>query len=95
MLRSYKKYIHPEKDIMWTVDKHLLQFRVRLKDNSRNASCIILPPTSLGICKDWCFERGEDNSIIFTAKWSLRRVKESLDKIDEINDKLYHYAITR
>lgn len=96
ILKQNKAYKVPTKSINWNIDKHnyTLNLTVKIYWNMYQLSEIKLPPTELGIAKEWKFQVDEENDIAtFIASWYIRRVKDKLENIGIINNNIYTYAI--
>lgn len=95
-LKQNKAYKVPTKSITWNIDrhKHTLNLTVKIYWNLYQVSENKLPPTELGITKEWKFQVNEENDIAtFIASWDIRRVKEKLENIAIINDNIFTYAV--
>jgi hypothetical protein len=92
-LKNNKEYIVPNKCIHWTVGKHTLDLKVVFDLNKYEQSKLILPPKQMGICNNWHFELFDKNrTTIFTASWDIRRIKDKLEIIDNINEDIIPFA---
>lgn len=93
-LKNNKEYTVPGKCIYWVVGKYTLDLQVILDWVKYEGGGLTLPPPQLGRCSDWHFEMGEDaTTALFSASWSIRRVKDKLDLIDAVNDSIQTFAI--
>ena len=93
-LKQNKTYKVPKKSIIWTINKHTLNLTTKIYWNMYQISDIILPPLELGVIKEWKFQVNEKIDIAtFTASWDIRRVKDKLEIISTINDKLIKYTV--
>jgi len=104
ILRTTGRYTVPNKRIYWSISKYTLNLDTILdwskwqkyrEEHGDNKDGILLPPEELGKCDDWHFRLPEAGGIecAFFASWSLRRVKNRLEEIDTINDRLSPYAV--
>lgn len=92
-LKSTKEYTVPGKQITWNITKHLLELNIGLNWLKYEGGGLVLPPASLGRCKDWRNVLNDDtNSSVFTCTWDLRRVDNKLEQIDEISDQIAPFA---
>jgi len=93
-LKNDKEYTVPGKCIYWILGKHTLDLEVILDWAKYEGGGLSLPPPQLGICKDWHFEISDtDSTGSFSASWSIRRVKDKLELIDNVNETITPYAI--
>lgn len=90
-LKHNNKYTVPGKCIYWTVNKHTLNLKIVLNYTKYESGGLTLPPVQLGKCKDWHFELSENTSI-FTSIWDIRRVKDKIELIENINEMIIPYA---
>ena len=94
ILKQYKMYKVPTKSIIWTIDKHTLNLKIKLYWNIYESSEIKLPPKELGTCKDWKFQFNDENGVAtFIASWDIRRIKEKLDRVSIINENILTYTL--
>jgi len=93
-LKNNKEYKFPGKQLHWDVGSHTLDLEVELDWEKYENSEFTLPPKELGRCKDWHFELSDDETTAtFIASWTIRRVKENLNKIDSLNDLIAPLAL--
>ena len=93
-LKNDKEYKFLGKKITWSIINNNLFLEVEIDCAKYNESGIKLPPEELGRCINWHFEL-LNNSItsMFVCNWDLRRVKDKLNLIDSINEKICIFAI--
>lgn len=93
-LKQNKTYKVPAKSIIWTIKKNTLILITKIYWNMYQISDITLPPTELGVIKEWKFQINEKNDIAtFTASWDIRRVKDKLEIINIINNNIFKYCV--
>lgn len=96
ILKDDKEYNVPDKCIFWIVGKHSLELLVKLDWIKYEGGGLILPPDEFGRCKDWHFALGGDALTgTFSANWNIRRVRDKLDSIDDINQKIIPFALDK
>lgn len=93
-LKTKKKYTVPGKYITWILGNHTLDLEVKLDWVKYERGGLILPPVEFGNCNDWHFELSEDTMTgTFVASWFIRRVKNKLKLINNINRKIKPFAL--
>ena len=88
-LKASGRYTVPFHEITWKTRKHVLDLEAIIsKETYDSEDCdLVLPPTELGQCKDWCIKHDGD-VYRFTAEWDIRRVRDNLEPINTVNSKL-------
>ena len=93
-LKKDKEYKFVGKKITWSIVNNNLFLEVEIDCVKYNESGITLPPEELGRCINWHFELLNDSiTSMFVCNWDLRRVKDKLNLIDSINEKIHIFAI--
>ena len=93
-LKNDKEYKFPGKKITWTINNLSLFLEVEIDWVKYITGETTLPPDEIGRCTNWHFQLSDDGAIsTFVSSWDIRRVKDKLNLIDSINEKIMIYAM--